>query len=427
MTPPTIARATALLGLLGTLACGSSNSERPYVDAAPPSSGTGGSTPAGSSTGGSPGNGSGGAPGTIDPGRPLPDPSDAMMTPGSGGSAGSDAGGGPGPSDVGAPEAPPASPACAPVIVPACDAPPPPAPAKRPWHAFGSGLVAGGGSPRHRGRDLLFTPDGPQWLIAHIAYGLFEGTVPGEEVDVFLLRNCGGSWESLGTSIITRDGEHAAVDGVDDGGGRVFLSLPADKRLGPGRHRVRFIVAGDGSATESFVEVRPTGTPIAVVDVDGTLTTSDAAEFGSLLIGQLPGAQPDAARALHLLPDAGYRILYLSARPEWLTQRTREFLQEAGFPAGIVETTTGGSGAVGADATKFKSAALARIAGKGLHLALAIGNTDSDASAYAAGGVEPAQRRIFLRFTDDEHGGRRIEKFADLLPDFTALAAGCRP
>jgi hypothetical protein len=415
-----VTRFAAVAGLLFTLACGSSNSERPYADGAAPNA-TGGSS--GTPYGGAPGSGGdngidqGSAGGMIGTDANPATTGGSPGTSATGGAVASDAA-----TDAGTlpPHDSDSAAACTPIVIPACDAPAPPAPPKRKWNRLASAITAAG-SPRHRGHDLFLVPDAPQWLLAHFAYGLFDAALVGEEVDVFLLRDCGATWEPLGVAITTGDGEHATIEGVADPGGRVYFPVPADKRLGPGRHRARFVVAGDGSATEAFIEVRPAGTPIAVVDVDGTLTTSEAAEFGALLTGQLPAAQPDAARALALLPASGQRVLYLTARPEWLTERTREFLASAGFPAGIVETTTGGSGALGADATKFKTEALTRIAGKGFPLDLAIGNTESDAEAYAAANIQPAQRRIFFQFTDSKNGGRRIESYADLLADFGHL------
>jgi hypothetical protein len=393
------------------LGCGTSNAERPYADAGsnPGAGGTIDVRGSGGETGGAAGgpvpSAAGGAWGaTSDAADTTPE-----VAPG---------GDGP-PADAGAPTDPAA--ACIPMAVPACDAPPPPPPPRRAWHAFTSAVVAATGA-RHRGHDLFITPGAPQWLIARFAYGLLDAALPGEEVDVFLLRGCGSDWESLGTAIMTGSGEHPEVEGVPDPGGRVYFPVPASKQLGPGRHRVRFVVAGDGSSAEAFIEVRARGTALAVVDVDGTLTTSESAEFGALLTGQLPTPQPDAARALGLLATRGFRPLYLTARPEWLTERTREFLASNGFPAGIIETTTGGSGALGAAATKFKTDALARLDGKGLVPALAIGNNGADADAYAAANIQPAHSRIFVQFTDSAHGGRRIEAYADVLDDFGRLA-----
>ncbi|HET6279365.1 MAG TPA: hypothetical protein VFH73_00305, partial [Polyangia bacterium] len=224
--------------------------------------------------------------------------------------------------------------------IPQCDAPSPDPGAKQAWRHTGPSAL--GGAAQHRGRDLFVGQSGPQWLIARFAYGLFDAALTDENVDIYLLRGCGATWEKLGTAL-TSQGQHAAVEGVDDNSGRVFYEIPADKKLGLGRHRARFVVTGDLSFTEAFVEVVAPGTPLFVADVDGTLTTDEAAELNALLTGTLPNANPDAADALKALVAKGYRPLYLTARAEGLTERTHRFLSERGFPAGIVNTTSAGA------------------------------------------------------------------------------------
>jgi hypothetical protein len=393
--------------------CGASNAERPYKDAGPGATDPAAAPRADATPPSPPPNGGGaGASGlpAVDMGAPAHDAGAPAPAPLDMGPA----------ADAGLPDA---TASCQPEPLPACDGPSPPAPPRRTWRNFGSGIVAVG-TPRHRGRDLYLAADSPQWLIGKLGYGPFDANLSGEEVDVFLLRGCGTTWEKLGTANSTRAGDHPDVEGAADNGGRVYFEVPKEKALGPGRHRVRLVVAGDGSAAEFFVEVRPAGTKLAVLDVDGTLTTSEAAEFGALLGGQLPAPQPDAARAVGLLAARGYRLLYLTARPEWLTARTRDFLTSNGFPAGVIETTTGGTGALGADATKFKTEALARVSGKGFVPAFAIGNTDSDAAAYATQ-IKAAQSRVFFRFTDAAHGGRRIDDYAALARELETHAPVC--
>lgn len=311
---------------------------------------------------------------------------------------------------------------CVPAPVPKCDAAPPAPGAAQAWRHNGPGGF--GGSPRHRGRDLFFAPGAPQWLIAHIGYGLLDTALTDEDVDIYLLRGCGAAWEKLGTAR-TSDGQHAAVEGIDDNSGRVFFSVPADKTLAVGRHRVRFVVTGDLSAVEAFVEVVPGGTAVVVSDIDGTLTTDENAEFGALLTGQLPDANANAAAALSALVAKGYRPLYLTARAEALVERTREFLRTEGFPAGVIHTTQAGLGANGAAAVTYKTGALTALTGKGLKTSFVIGNSDSDAEAYENAGVRPVDHRIFFQYTDAAFKGRRIEAFSELLPEFAALPLAC--
>jgi hypothetical protein len=313
---------------------------------------------------------------------------------------------------------------CQPAPVPACDAPAPDPGARRPWRGVGSGLLAAGGA-RHRGRDQVILPGQRQWLIAKLAYGPLDIALTDEDVDIYLLRGCGARWESLGTLRSHRAGGHPGADGVTDAAGRVFRELVAGERLAAGRHRVRFVVAGDLSAAEAFVEVVPAGTRLAVSDVDGTLTPNETAEFGALLTGAVPAARPGAAAAMTALADRGYRPLYLSARPEWLVERTRQFLAERGLPPGLVRTTTGSSGALGAAAVSFKTAELKQLAAAGLAVGFAFGNTDTDAEAYAGAGVDPASRRIFLGYDDTRFGGRRIDDWGSLQAELASLPASC--
>lgn len=356
----------------------------------------------GSGTGGAPGGGgttpSGGTGGTGG-------------TSGAGGSVGGAAGAGG------------SLPACVPM--PKCDAPLP-AFTKRPWkHGIASPLVVASGFANHRGRDLILTPELDQWVLGKFSYGVIDKDLHDEEVDIWLDRDCSGKWEKLGTELTTNDGAHAPVYGVDDTGGRVYYQIPSSQSLGVGRHRIYMVVAGDLSGTEQIIEVVPKGTVYFVSDVDGTLTSKETEEYSALLTGTISDANPGAASVLSQLAAKGYRPFYLTARPEFLVGRTREFVRVKGFPTGAVHTTLayGGTGNV---AYVFKKGELDELAGRGLEIAWAFGNTESDADAFFASNIEPATHRIFYQFTDAAHGGRRIEAYSELLPEIGALGPPCK-
>src|SRR4029078_6555338 len=103
-----------------------------------------------------------------------------------------------------------------------------------------------------------------------------------------------------------------------------------------GRHRLHLVVKGDLSSTDLFIEVLPEDARVFVGDGDGALTTNEVVEFFKLLVGELPHAHDNAPEALSTLASKGYRPIYLTARPEGLVQRTRDFLSLRGFPPGIV-------------------------------------------------------------------------------------------
>jgi hypothetical protein len=371
----------------------------PTVPPGPPGGSTGAPMPPppGGSTGTPvPSGPPGGSPGTVPPDRPPASATD----------------GGAGPVE------------CTPWVPPACDTAPPDPGARRSWRNGGSALLVAGGA-RHRGRDQLLPPAVPQWLIARFAYGLFDAQLVDEEVDIYLLRGCGSTWEKLGSARTTRANQHPTVEGVEDRGGHVYWEIPTAQALAVGRHRARFVVAGDLSTADLFIEVLAPATPFFVSDIDGTLTTSETAETSALLSGALPEANPDAATVLTLLAAKGYRPFYLTARPDWLVARTREFLSTEGFPPGILHTTVGAfAGATGAPAAMYKTAELATLAARGLTPAFLIGNTDTDAEAYASTPAPP-QNRLFYRFTDADHMGRRFESYTALLPELTPLPPRC--
>lgn len=356
------------------------------------------------------GSGTGGTPG-VDAG----DADGASLDAGTNGDAGPVPDGSPNP-DGGA---------CVPYAPPKCNAAPPDPGPKRGFRHTSSSITASLGFANHRGRDMFYVAGDTQWVIGKFAYGVLDDDIKDEDVDVWLLRDCGAQWEKLGTAVTTYDNMHATVEGVDDTGGRVYFTIPQNKALGVGRHRLRLVVGGDLSAAEMFIEVVPKTMPIFVSDVDGTLTTSENAEFPALLTGNLPDAHPDAAAALRALASKGYRPFYVTARPEFLVGRTREFLDTNGFPPGLVHTTLTLTGATGAAAATYKTGELAMIAARGLVPKWGFGNTASDADAYDNGKIQPLDHRIFFQFTDTAHGGKRIESYTELLAPFAALPSVC--
>ncbi|NOY92673.1 MAG: phosphatidylinositol transfer protein, partial [Deltaproteobacteria bacterium] len=319
------------------------------------------------------------------------------------------------------------APLCAPSPPPSCDAAPPDPGATSAWrHPVASRFSASAGAQRHRGRDLFLREGDAQWALAKFAYGSTDKDLKDEQVRIWLDRGCAGTWELLGTSLTTNDGDHADVYGVTDTGGWVFFPIPDSARLGVGRHRLHFAVAGDLSTTDQLIEVLPPEAHVVVSDVDGTLTESETAEFLTLVSGPSPAANDGAPEVLWALARRGYRIFYLTARPEWLATRTHEWLSERGFPPGLVHTTLGFMGATGAAATRFKAGEL-----RALDAVLSqppdwgFGNKPSDAEAYAGDAI-PAAHRLLYQMTGDAMGGVVFDDYRALLTDAEAAPLVCR-
>lgn len=307
---------------------------------------------------------------------------------------------------------------------PACDDPPPPAGEALGWDHFDSNLTVLAGSPNHRIRDMFYVPGEQQWLLGKFAYGDIDKDMTDERVDVYVQRGCVGPWELLGTGYTTEDGDHPTVQGVEDSGGWIYFEVPADQTLELGRHRVHMILRGDASSTGGFIEVVEPGTPFFLSDIDGTLTTYETEEFVALLSGEIPAAHEFAATALGILQAKGFHAMYLTARPEWLVARTREFIATRGFPPGIIHTTLTFEGGLGSAAETYKTNELALLEAKGLIPVWVFGNTESDAAAYDNAGLMPLDHRVFYQF-DDPHGGRTIQSYGELVDEFEAMVDLC--
>ncbi len=313
------------------------------------------------------------------------------------------------------------------VLVPACggevtprprvttvaapDAPPDTPDTTRRFRHRRSRFVVSAGKPSHRGRDVLVAEGEPQDLEAKIAYGVVDKDLHDEDVDVFLLADAGATL--LGTV-------RTSADGPADDGGRARLRLAGDRALPVGRHRIRFVVRGDGSTAEIAAVVVRRGQDAFVSDVDGTLTASEFAEVPAIVEGKLPLAHPGAARVFGVLASRGLLPVYVTARPEWLVPRTRAFLEQNGFPPGVLVTKRDKSGALGSAAAAYKKTELARIASV-VRIRWAFGNTPSDADAYAAL-LPDASRRVLYRYEDVTFGGRRIEAYDELASEVASAS-----
>ena len=300
--------------------------------------------------------------------------------------------------------------------IPACNAPPPTLPGQ---------LEESSGYSR--GRDMMYVEGDEQWILAKFTKWGFptDKDIVGGTVHVFLDRGCSGDWIELGTTQTTDDGDHPTIEGVDDSGGRVFFKIPAEETLELGRHRVHLIEDEEWETAELLIDIVPAGAPFFVSDVDGTLTTSENEEAWDFLVDALPDANPFAAQALTMLAGKGYRPMYITARPEWLDRRTRQFVATRNFPRGLIHTTTTYGGANGDPAAAYKAGEFARLGQKGLVPSFLFGNRPSDGIAFESAGVQPLDHRIFFQYTDVE-GGRRIESYEELLAEFAVLPDLCK-
>ncbi|MCA9493260.1 MAG: hypothetical protein KC621_25185 [Myxococcales bacterium] len=139
-------------------------------------------------------------------------------------------------------------------------------------------------------------------------------------------------------------------------------------------------------------------TRIAVVsDIDETLTTSDNEWLTQIALPNTdPRMRPEADAVMWAYVQKGYRVIYVTSRGEGLrlldgtTARdaTERWLDDHGFPW----TSDGvfladGVGALGGEATDYKTDTLQGLIDAGVTIAFAYGNADTDIAAYINVGI----------------------------------------
>jgi phosphatidate phosphatase PAH1 len=123
-----------------------------------------------------------------------------------------------------------------------------------------------------------------------------------------------------------------------------------------------------------------------VLDIDGTLTPTEPAIFT---------ARKDAADALRIFANNGYKIIYLSARSTLLQAGIPDWLKKNHFPEGSIHVP---QTALFSDEAKvaFKRGILDAYREKNWDFVAAYGDSSTDFAAYAAAGI-PKERVFALR------------------------------
>ncbi len=279
-------------------------------------------------------------------------------------------------------------------------------------HTTTSLFVVTQGSPRHRGIDTIVNPGQEQLLIGKFAYGVADKDLKDEKVEVWIEVAC-RSWARVGVDYTSDDGEHGTVEGVEDDGGRVFFAIPEDRRLPVGSYRVKMLVKGDHSEANFWLHVWEPGMRVVVSDIDGTITTRETDGVWTAFDPSSPTAREGANDTFRIYAAKGYRVLFLTARPDFTTEGTRGWFDANRFPVGSFHLSQRTIGEHGADAQAYKTAYLqALVEDRGVVVEWAYGNKETDLDTYLAVGVEPGHIRLVAgEYTGDPKGSTMIDGY----------------
>jgi cysteine-rich repeat protein len=240
-------------------------------------------------------------------------------------------------------------------------------------HGFTSGATVLAGSPNHQIRDIVVKPGEAGTMLARFTYGLIDKDLEDERVEVWI-QTCPG-WESLGIFVTNKDG---------------FIQIPIAATLPKGDYSLKAVVLGDGTIADGFLAVWPKNTQVIISDIDGTLTTSDFELFTDLLLGLDADMFPDANNVIQTWATKNYRLVYITGRPQLINRYSRDWLQDHGFPRGVVTLTNDNTEVIPNESgvQEFKAGVMNDLLSRiELHIVRAYGNATTDIGAYNDVGI----------------------------------------
>jgi hypothetical protein len=264
------------------------------------------------------------------------------------------------------------------------------------------------GASQHRCRDGLAVLGEPQEIVCKFAYGPWDKDLEDEDVELSVLPEGTETWRRLGIDRTGKDGSRDRARGIHDLGGWFVFEIPEVDWLSPGRHRFRAEVLGDGSAAEARLWILAPKSAVVVFDIDGTITTGDGELTRELVAATVgddyhPRIRAGAVDTVRARVVAGALPVYITARPDLLVRRTRDWLASEGLPPGPVRFQS----SVAATASKcrtrrYKERVIRGLISEGLSVIAAYGNAVTDIDAYLGAGLD--KKRIFIV---GPHGGEQ--------------------
>lgn len=247
-------------------------------------------------------------------------------------------------------------------------------------------------TPHHYGWDVAATSSNNLSLHASFNYGDLRKDLEDEWISIFTysFKSNAKSWK-----YITRQ--------LTDNDGSVKLTVPSNF-FSKGIHIVRFMVEGDLSYCDMYLNIADNKNKFVVFDLDGTLTLSDEELHKDIFLGLInipyePKIHSYAHDVVEFYNKREYSIIYLTARPSWLTKESSSWLKANNFPFGILHTNDTFSTNVKADI--YKALYLKSLQSVGINIKYLYGNAYTDILAYKT--LKPNPKEIFII---GEHAGK---------------------
>ncbi|NHZ33797.1 lipin/Ned1/Smp2 family protein [Massilia rubra] len=280
--------------------------------------------------------------------------------------------------------------ACAVTALPAVGACPdyitaahPPAlagPVKKPFASVVNHVLAARYQPWHMAHDAIVKAGTAATIRAKFDYDpVLHKDLEAERVHVYLYGTGMARWQYVGNYLTDSDGK---------------IDVPLGTQP-VGEYVVRFVVEGDLSSTSGYLSVVEPGRDTIVFDIDGTLTTSDFEAYADYAGVKTATPYRYAPEMVNAWRDKGYQLIFLSARPYWVTRDGRAWLGVQGIAPWHYHSNPYSGGPVPPDTQKFKGDYVRHLRDAvGLNLVRVYGNALTDIGAYADAGMAKADTYI---------------------------------
>ncbi|WP_137938591.1 HAD family acid phosphatase [Chitinivorax sp. B] len=253
-------------------------------------------------------------------------------------------------------------------------------PVKKQFRHFGNTLLSGLYKPWHMVHDMIVKSGSGAVMMAKFDYdALLHKDLEDERIHAYLYGTGMNKWEYLGSFLTNSDGK---------------IYVPTGQRK-PGEYVVRFVVEGDLSSTQGYLSVVDAGRDAVLFDIDGTLTINDFEAYADYIGVKTATAFNYAVETVNAYKQKGYQIIYLTARPYWVTKDGREWLQIKGINQWHYHSNPYGDGPIPPNTQQFKTDYVRYLKETvGLNIIRAYGNATTDIAAYADGGLPKANTYI---------------------------------
>jgi len=253
-------------------------------------------------------------------------------------------------------------------------------PAKKSFSNFGNTILASWYKPWHMAHDVIAKAGTQATMEAKFDYDLvMHKDLEGERVHVYLYGPGMTQWQYVGNYITNSDGK---------------IAVPLGARP-VGDYVVRFVVEGDLSSTSGYLSVVDPGRDAVLFDIDGTLTINDFEAYADYVGVKTATAYYYAPETVNAYRQKGYQVIFLTARPYWVTKDGREWLGIKNIGQWHYHSNPYGGGPIPPNTQQFKTDYVRYLRNTvGLNIIRAYGNATTDIAAYADGGIPKANTYI---------------------------------